>query len=55
MSGLPRAGKDFYIKNNLSDLKEISLDKLRIENKVKHGDKKSQGRIIQLAKKTAKD
>lgn len=55
MVGIPGVGKDFYIKNNLKDINEISLDKLRIEMKVKRGDKKREGRLIQEAKKRAKE
>jgi predicted kinase len=55
MVALPGSGKDYYIKNNLSHLEEISLDFFRRENKVKRGDKKREGRIIQKAKNKAKE
>lgn len=55
MSGLPGSGKDTYINENLKDMNIISLDDLRIKNKIKHGDKKGQGRVIQEAKQLAKN
>jgi predicted kinase len=54
MCGIPASGKDTFISNNLSHLPVISLDSMRIEQKVKHGDQKGQGRIIQEAKEQAR-
>ena len=55
MSAIPRAGKDTYIKENFPELEVISLDNLRKKYKYKNGDKKGLGRIVQEAKKTAKE
>jgi len=47
--GLPGVGKDFYIKEH--KLKNvISLDQLRIDMKVKRGNKKQEGQMLQKAK-----
>lgn len=54
LSGFPGVGKDYYYKNNLSHLPMLSLDDLRIKNKVKRGDKKKQGQMIQEAIEIAK-
>jgi len=53
MCAVPGTGKDTYIKNEL-DIPMLSLDELRIKNKVQRGDKKMQGRMIQEAKEQAK-
>jgi predicted kinase len=55
MSGLPGSGKDYYIKNNLSNIPIISLDGIRQEMKVKPTDKEGNGRVIQMAKERAKE
>lgn len=53
MSAIPGTGKDHYIENNL-DLPSLSLDEIRRKNKIKVGDKRGQGRVIQAAKEQAK-
>lgn len=53
MSGLPGSGKDTWIKENIFDFKEISLDKLRSEIKIEHG--KNQGEVANAAKSLAKE
>lgn len=53
MCALPGTGKDTYIQKEL-ELPMLSLDELRIKNKVKRGDKKEQGRMIQEAKEIAR-
>ncbi|MEK7432476.1 MAG: AAA family ATPase [Cyanobacteriota bacterium] len=45
LSGIPGSGKDTYASK--LDLPILSLDELRIKNKVKRGDKKAEGRLIQ--------
>ena len=52
MCGIAGSGKDTYVRE--LDLPVVSLDDLREAHKVKHGDKKQQGRIIQLAYEQAK-
>jgi len=52
LSGLPGVGKDHYIKE--IDLPVISLDQIRKEMKVKHGDKKGTGHVLQKAKEEIK-
>jgi len=52
MAGLPGAGKDTYLQNNLKDLPIISLDKIRKELKI--SPKATQGKVIQTAKERAK-
>jgi predicted kinase len=55
LSGLPGAGKDFYISKNYKKLEIISLDEIRNELGLKkHKDKKIQGQVIQLAFKRVK-
>jgi len=54
MSGIPGSGKDNYIKRELKNIKEISLDKIRREMKVRRGNKKEEGRLAQEAKSRAK-
>ena len=54
MSGLPGAGKDTWIERNLPDVTVISLDALRRRDKVRRGDTKAEGRVIQEAKLTAR-
>lgn len=53
MSGVAGAGKDTWIiKSGITNV--ISLDDMRRELKVKHGDKKANGQIIQKAKEIAR-
>ena len=54
MCGLPGSGKDSYIKNNLNNIKEISLDKLREKREVRRGNKKDEGQLVQYSKLLAK-
>ncbi|MCJ8280839.1 MAG: AAA family ATPase, partial [Rivularia sp. ALOHA_DT_140] len=53
MSGLPGSGKDTWIKQNLTNYKVISLDKLRSEMGVNPGD--NQGEVANAAKLIAKE
>ncbi len=52
--GIAGAGKDTYIKNNLSDYPMVSIDNIRREHKIKATDKKGNGRAIQMAKEACK-
>jgi len=52
MSGIPGSGKDTFLKDNL--LPMISLDNLRQEMGVEHGDSKGQGHVVQAAYRLAK-
>lgn len=52
MSGMPGSGKDTFLKNNL--LPVVSLDNLRREMGVAHGDSKGQGHVVQAAYSLAK-
>lgn len=54
LCGLPGAGKDTYIKNNLRDLPVVSIDDIRRANKIKHNDSKGNGQAIQLAHEEAR-
>ncbi|MCK9574822.1 MAG: AAA family ATPase [Candidatus Pacearchaeota archaeon] len=53
MVGLPGSGKDYYISKHMSGIPVISLDEIRRRLKIKPTDE--QGRVIQEAKKTAKE
>ena len=53
MCGLPGAGKDTWIANNL-DIPMISLDQLRRAQKVSHNDRKGQDRVRHQAIDMAK-
>ncbi|NES21226.1 MAG: AAA family ATPase [Symploca sp. SIO3E6] len=53
MAGLPGAGKDTWIEENLPELPVISLDKLRQQMGIAPSDK--QGAVVNAAKATAKD
>lgn len=53
MSGLPGAGKDTWIQENLSDWPVISLDELRKTLKI--SPEEDQGAVINAAKALAKD
>lgn len=55
LSGLPGSGKDTYIQQNLKDLPIVSLDDLRIEHDVKHGDTYMQGKMVAMAYEKAKE
>jgi predicted kinase len=52
MCGLPGAGKDTWIKNNLPNYPRISLDNLRAELGVEPGE--NQGPVIARARESAK-
>lgn len=52
LSGIAGSGKDFYLKNNR--LPVVSLDDLRREMGVRHGDSLGQGHVIQRAQELAK-
>lgn len=54
LSGLPGAGKDTYAKTHYRDWPVISLDAIRKAHKISPTDKRENGRVIQLAKETAK-
>lgn len=53
LSGLPGSGKDTYCSNY--DYPVVSLDDFRQKFKVRRGDKKAEGRVIQMAYEQAKD
>ncbi len=52
MSGIAGSGKDTFLKKN--KLPVVSLDAIRVEMKVNHGDKSGQGRVVQKAYELAK-
>ncbi|MFN8671453.1 MAG: AAA family ATPase [Candidatus Sericytochromatia bacterium] len=52
LCGLPGSGKDFYASS--LDLPIVSLDELRKKYKIKRGNKKEEGRIIQEAYELAR-
>jgi len=54
LCGIAGSGKDTFLRD-LSNFKVISLDDIRKELKVKQKDKKGAGRVIQEAKKRAKE
>ncbi|MGB1316174.1 MAG: AAA family ATPase [Chitinophagales bacterium] len=53
MCALPGSGKDTYIKKHLN-LPILSLDDIRRRHKISPTDKKSNGRVVQMAKEEAK-
>lgn len=53
MSGLPGAGKDYYIRKNLANLPVVSLDDIREETDTSFGD--NQGKVMNLAKDRCKE
>jgi predicted kinase len=53
MSGLPGAGKDYWIGENLPDWEVISLDTLRREMDIK--PKERQGRVVSAARERARE
>ena len=55
MSGLPGSGKDTYIRQYLKDLPVISLDDLREEHDIAHGDTYMQSQIVAIAYEKAKE
>ncbi|MCW3092208.1 MAG: Poly(A) polymerase [Ferruginibacter sp.] len=55
LSGVAGSGKDFYISKNYPDHPVVSLDDMRRKAKIRYGDTKGNGHIIQLAKETAKN
>ncbi len=54
MCALPGSGKDTYIKKMMPNIPVVSLDDIRIKNKIKRGDSKGEGHAIQEAKELAK-
>lgn len=54
LSALPGMGKDTYYREKLSNFPMVSLDDLRKANKVKRGDNKGNGRVIQEAMEICK-
>lgn len=55
MSGLPGAGKDYYVKRNFTNMQTVSLDEIRTDMRVKPNDKKANGTVVQVAKEKAKE
>ncbi len=53
LSGIPGSGKDTYAAT--LDLPIVSLDQLRKDNKVKRGDRKGEGRVINEAYEMARE
>jgi predicted kinase len=53
MCGLPGSGKDTYIETHLHGLPIVSLDAIRVQMKIEHGD--NQGSVIQAAYELARD
>ena len=53
MSGLPGAGKDYWLERNLPDLSVISLDDIRHEMNISPEDK--QHKVINRAKEEARE
>lgn len=54
LSGLPGMGKDTLIRERFADWAVVSLDALRRRHKVRPGDKKGHGRVIQQAQEQAR-
>lgn len=54
LSALPGTGKDRLIKQSFKDWPMVSLDAIRRKEKIKPTDKKRNGKVIQIAKETAK-
>ncbi|MCD6069472.1 MAG: poly(A) polymerase [Bacteroidetes bacterium] len=55
LSGIAGSGKDHYIRKHLPDYTVISLDDMRRKLKIRHGDEKGNGRVIQEAKEQARE
>lgn len=53
LSGLPGAGKDTWLRDNLSDLPVIALDEIRHELQVAPED--TQGEVVRVAKERARE
>lgn len=53
MCALPGTGKDTYVKKNF-DLPVLSLDDIRRAHKIDPRDKKSNGKVVQMAKEQAR-
>ena len=53
MSGLPGTGKDTWIKENLPDMPMISLDRIRLREKILPTD--NQGAVANMAREEAKE
>lgn len=54
MCGLPGAGKTTYIREKHPNLPVISMDDIRKERKIRRGDQKAEGQMIQDVKDMAK-
>ena len=54
LSGIAGSGKDFYISKNYPAHPVVSLDDMRRKAKIRYGDTKGNGQIIQEAKETAR-
>ncbi|MDG1949252.1 MAG: AAA family ATPase [bacterium] len=55
LCGLPGAGKSTYIKKRHPGTPVVSMDAIRRERKIKRGDKKAEGRMLQEIKEMAKE
>lgn len=55
LSALPGTGKDYFLGKRLKEMPTLSLDELRRLMKVSPTDKKGNGRVVQLAKETARE
>lgn len=49
MSGLPGAGKDTWIARNLPQLPVVSLDAIRVQNRVSPRGNQGRGRVVPSA------
>lgn len=54
LSGLPGAGKDWYIKKHYADWPMISLDEIRIKKGISPTDKTGNGQVVLEAKEQAR-
>lgn len=54
LCGLPGAGKSTYIKEKCGSRPIVSMDEVRRERKIRRGDKKAEGRMLQYVKELAK-
>ena len=54
LCGLPGAGKSTYIKDRHGSAPVVSMDAIRRERKIKRGDKKAEGQMLQHVKELAK-
>ncbi|HEY8504274.1 MAG TPA: AAA family ATPase [Gemmataceae bacterium] len=55
LSGLPGAGKDFWLRRNMPGATVVALDALRAELKVPPGDPEGQGRVLSLAREQSRE